>query len=389
MAAETGQESLSERSPLCRKYRPLFWLRFFVVILPCISFPGFGQIVNTATMDTLETTVLGHVAIGGYVDSYWNYNLTNPRAESVPYAVSSARNNEMTINLAYVDLRYRSHRMRARFVPGFGTYMNDNYANETGTLKHLVEANVGILLSEKRKIWVDAGVLGSPYTNESAVSKDHLMYTRSLAPENVPYYLSGIKVSVPVSAKVSAYLYLLNGWQVIEDNNRGKSVGTQVEIRPAENLLFDWNTYWGDERSAQRPDYRTRLFSDVFMIFKPHEKWDVTSCFFAGRQNQNNLPALNWWQVNLIARYHFTRRLSLSGRIEYFDDPKEAVVTSANPFEGFSSYTTGGCLNVKVTDNALFRMEVRHYFAPANIYEKTNGSSTYSTLLSGSLTAWF
>ena len=363
----------------------------FVLIggLVVAGYQSVAQVVNTATMDTLETTVLGHVAIGGYVDSYWNYNLTNPHAESIPYAVSSARNNEMTINLAYVDLRYRSHRMRARFVPGFGTYMNDNYANETGTLKHLLEANVGILLSEKTKIWLDAGVLGSPYTNESAISKDHLMYTRSLAPENVPYYLSGVKLSMQVSSRVNAYLYLLNGWQVIEDNNRGKSLGTQLEVRPGESLLVNWNTYWGDERSAWKPEYRTRMFSDMFVIYRPTQKVDVTSCVYLGQQQRKDLSSLRWWQANLIARYHFTKRVSLSGRIEYFDDPDEALVTSANPFEGFSTYTTGGCFNLRITDNALFRMEVRHYFAKGNIYEKANGSTTFNTIVSGSLTAWF
>jgi hypothetical protein len=125
------------------------------------------------------------------------------------------------------------------------------------------------------------------------------------------------------------------------------------------------------------------------VIYQPHQKWDVTSCFFAGRQSRHHLPTLNWWQINLMARYHFTSRLSLSGRVEYFDDPSEVVVASTNPFAGFSTYTTGGCFNVKVTDNALFRLEVRHYFAKERIYEHADGSANYNTVLSGSLTAWF
>ncbi|NJN00112.1 MAG: outer membrane beta-barrel protein, partial [Phormidesmis sp. RL_2_1] len=52
-------------------------------------------------------------------------------------------------------------------------------------------------LFKNKQIWLDAGVFGSPYTNESAISKDHLMYTRSFAPEYVPYYLAGVKLSVP------------------------------------------------------------------------------------------------------------------------------------------------------------------------------------------------
>ena len=220
-----------------------------LLILPSLA---FGQVINTATMDTVGTTVIGRVGIGGYVDSYYGYNFSKPANGTNPYFVSSARHNEVTINLAYVDVRYRSTYMRARFVPGFGTYMDSNYKNEPGSLKNMVEANVGVLISEKKKIWIDIGVLGSPYTNESAISKDHLMYTRSFAPENVPYYVTGARLSVPVSRKLNAYFYVLNGWQVIQDNNSGKSIATQLEYRPNNNMLFNWTTYLGDERSSKR-----------------------------------------------------------------------------------------------------------------------------------------
>ena len=141
-----------------KKIAPFLFLLF-------LSTLSAAQVINTATMDTVETTVIGHVGIGGYVDSYYGYNFNRPADGTNPYFVSSARHNELTINLAYVDVRYRSSYMRARFVPGFGTYMDANYKNEPGSLKNMVEANVGVLISQKRKIWIDVGVLGSPYTN--------------------------------------------------------------------------------------------------------------------------------------------------------------------------------------------------------------------------------
>ncbi len=225
-----------------------------------------AQIVNTATMDTLESTVIGRLGIGGYIDTYWGASTLRVPGRDIAYFVSGARHNELAINLAYLDLRYRAKNLRARLVPAFGSYMNANYANEPGTLRNLLEANVGVLLHEKRKIWLDAGVLGSPYTNESAISKDHLMYTRSFAPEYVPYYLSGVKLSVPISKTLNSYWYVLNGWQVIQDNNEQKAFGSQLEYRPGPTMLFNWNTFIGDERSPTNPDFRARLFTDVFWI---------------------------------------------------------------------------------------------------------------------------
>ncbi len=349
-----------------------------------------AQVINTATMDTVETTVIGHVGLGGYVDSYYGYNFNKPADGYNPYFVSSARHNELAINLAYVDVRYRSKYMRVRFVPGFGTYMDANYATEPGSLKNMVEANVGVLISEKKKIWLDAGVLGSPYTNESAISKDHLMYTRSFAPEYVPYYITGAKLSVPLSGKVNAYLYLINGWQVIQDNNAGKSVGTQLEYRPNSTMLFNWDTYIGDERSTNHPDYRMRYFSDFYWIYRPGNRWMATSCVYVGLQDREGLSSASWWQANFIARYSFTDVVSVSARLEHFHDPSGVI---ASPVTGTSSFRTtsyGVCANFQLHKMAMFRLEARQFISQDNVYvDRNSNPTTSSTLLVGSLTAWF
>lgn len=341
-------------------------------------------------MDTLQSTTIGHLGIGGYIDTYYSYNFRNPSDEYTPYLVNSSRQNSMSINLAYIDLRYRAKNLRARFVPGFGTYMNVNYANEPGTLKNIVEGNVGVRLSEKKNIWLDAGVFGSPYTNESAISKDHLMYTRSFAPEYVPYYLSGVKLSVPLAQRWNANFYLLNGWQVIDDDNSKKSIGTQIEYRPNDNMIFDWNTYIGDERNSSQPDYRTRWFSDLYWIVKANAKWDFTSCVYIGNQQYDGRDNQVWWQVNGIARYTFTAKSSLSGRLEYFSDPGGVVAQSeVSEGAGFQSYSSGLCYNYKINSNALFRMEGRYFFSHDSVYPGDNSIYKDSGLVVANLTAWF
>jgi hypothetical protein len=353
------------------------------------SLASSAQIINTATMDTVETTVIGRLAVGGYMDTYYGYNFNRPSSGTNPYFVTSNRHDEMNVNLAYIDLRYRATNFRARFVPGFGTYINSNYTNEPGALKNIVEASIGLKLSTKHNIWVDVGVLGSPYTNESAISKDHLMYTRSFAPENVPYYLTGVKVSVPLNTKWTAYLYLLNGWQIIQSNDKNKAIGTQVEFRPNKKMLFNWDTYFGGNQTAQRPDFRNRYFTDLYWIYKANEKFDFTSCIYIGFQERSNAASANWWTANLIGRCHFTEKVSISGRVEYYNDsgvhqfPARGVLA-------FRSYSTGFCLNYQANRNALLRLEGRQFFSPDDLYVDAQQKPTAtSSLLIGSLTAWF
>ena len=349
-----------------------------------------AQVMNTTRMDTIETTAVGHVAVGGYVDTYFAYNFSATNSQSIPYYVSSARNNQFQINLAYVEVRYRAKGLRAHFAPGVGTYMNDNYKTEPGTLKNIVAANVGVLLSAKRKIWVDMGVFTSHYTNESAISKDHLMYTRSFAPEYVPYYLTGAKLSIPLAEKVNSYFFLLNGWQLIEDNNKGKSIGTQIEYQPDPSMLFNWNTYLGDERSRIHPNYRMRFFTDVFWIYQPTKRFSATSCIYHGWQNISDGSVRKWWQANIIGRYSVTDNWSLSGRFEYFSDPDLALIAPVTSANSFSTFSTGLCANYKVYNNALLRFEMKQLFSGGDIFLKSNNQETKSNLLGVvSLAAWF
>ncbi len=365
-------------------------LQFVVIALATSIGPVSAQVVNTTAMDTIETTIIGHVGLGGYVDGYYTYNFNQPPSGVTPYFVSSARHNEFTVNLAYVDVRYRSHYMRARFVPGFGTYMDATYANEPGSLQNMVEATVGVLVSDKRKIWVDVGVLSSPYSSESPISKDQLMYLRSFAPETTPYYVTGVKLSVPVSQKVNGYLYVINGWQVIQDNNSGKSVGTQIEYRPDKNMLFNWNTYVGDERSSAAPDYRTRYFTDAYWIYNSGGRWTATSCAFVGLQEREGFSDATWWGANLIGKYAFSEVFTLSGRIEYFNDPFAIIIKPSTGPVSFEAFSYGICANFQLHNLAMFRIEARQFSSKDNSFTDKDGfPSNSSTIVAGSLTAWF
>lgn len=354
----------------------------------------FSQVSNTGIVDTTGGVKINKLVIGGYLDTYYGACTDKNTTNTVPFFVNMNRSNEMNINLAYIDIRYTDSNFRVRFVPGFGTYMNANYVTESSTLKHIVEGSVGFRLNKKHNIWLDAGVLGSPYTNESAVSKDHLMYTRSVAPEYVPYYLSGLKFSFPISKKVSTYLYILNGWQQIMDLNSGKSIGTQVEYRPTDKLLLNWNTYAGVERSSFNPTYRLRLFTDVYAIYNPNDTWSFTSCFYVGNQQVKTTNLTNtyqtWWQGNVIGKYAFNSKHSLSGRIEYWNDPYQTMFVSTKIASQFTLGSAGLCYNFKANEHALVRLDARQFFSNQSTFNDLNSNSTNTMFwLVGGLTVWF
>jgi len=364
-----------------------------------LYFVAHAQVVNPAMPDTTTGEKVKDLSIGAYLDLYAGWFSAKGHKNELPYFVSMNRNRELNVNLALLDFRYAKDRFRARLMPGFGTYMDANYAGENGSLAYLVEANVGYLISPKKKIWMDAGVLSSPYSNESCISRDHLMYSRSLAPEFVPYYLSGAKLSMPLSGKINLSLYLLNGWQQIRDKNESLAFGSQLEWRPNSINLINWNTFIGDERRGisgmKGENQRMRWFSDLYWIFNPDGKISSTVCVYGGIQDYAETWAIRraiWWQANACVRYRFSEKHSLSARMEYFHDPKNAMIDliPEMPGTGFRTGSAGLCWNMKLSANALFRIEGRQFFSRGNIFSEDNGAQSRqaSWLISGA-TIWF
>lgn len=355
---------------------------FLLILLVTFSFVGFAQLPKDSIQAIGKVEETSKVTVGGYIDTYYGYDFSKPVSKDRPYFVSSNRHNEFSVNLAFVDLKFTSRRARAAFRPAIGSYMGANYTAEPAIFRNLYEGNVGIKLFANKNIWLDAGVLGSPYTNESAISKDQLLYTRSFAPEYVPYYLSGVKVSIPLGKKLNAYLYLLNGWQNIAETNDQKSIGTQIEYKVTERLLLNWNTYLGDERSETNPNNRMRYFTDIYFIYNPNGKFSATSCFYIGAQNRIDSLGIEmeqafWQNLNLIARYKFTSLFSISGRIELFNDPGSIQITPITMVNGFRSYSSSLCLNYALTDQILLRMEGRSFFSDKEVYKNREGDPAY------------
>jgi hypothetical protein len=338
---------------------------------------GVCQALAQEKVDSTVKTFFkkGHLTLEGYVDVYYSYAFSHPVGGTRPYWVSYNRDNEINLDLAYISLKYTSDRVRASFTPGYGTYMNANYAIERQTLQNILEASVGIRLFKGKDIWLDGGVFNSPYTNESVYSFDQLTYTRSIGADNTPYYLTGAKLTMPLSAKWTAYLYLLNGWQVIESQHDPLDFGSQLEFKPDSNWDINWNTYIGNESSIDNPGYRRRLFGDWYATFTASSKWSFSADVYSGWQQRYEGSALrtrNWWNVNGCARYTFLPGNSFSLRVEHFDDASEVLIKPVTSAPGFKLSGASLGYNLSITEDAMIRVEGRYFRSPFGLYPLRN-----------------
>lgn len=365
-----------------------------------------GQVVNPGFLDTTEIKVPGKLGINAYVEGYYATRFKPSYNGTIPYMVNHVQADAFGLNLAYVDVHYSSSRVRARFIPAFGSYMVANYASEPAGFRFLFEANAGVQLFRNANIWLDAGVLGSPITCETAVSADHMLLTRSLAAEYAPYYLTGARLSVPVGKQLTFYAYALNGWQNIAESNTGKALLLQVEARPSDKWLFNLNGYVGSETydypsgtpapgpfPLPAPDIaRNRLLLDAYCVYDPTGKFNFSAGAYMGwQQFQKGGSASStgilgdysrsWYNLNVMARYWFSEKWALAGRLERFSDP-DGMVSSVQPGTTLSnarlypalqtnSFTLG--VTHKVTDYTQLRADLRYFMADKDqfVYDGT------------------
>ena len=293
-----------------------------------ISAHSHAQITNTAFIDSVGGEKVGKLSISGWMDTYYTIsNLTdvhkNNYAMFIPSLVSNTNLKMVDINLAYVDFRYATDRLKIRLVPAFGRYMDNNYEGFS-SLNNLMEGSLGVKPWSKKDVWIEAGLIGSPFTNENPVSRDHIMYTRSLAAEFSPYYLTGAKITSPLNKHIKGSLYLLNGWQTINKNSSMPSAfASQIEFTLNNNNLINWNVYYQDR------DTDTRLFSDIYWIGS-NGRWKFSSCLYAGN-DEKKVPQLTppsslfqrngfWCSANFATSYAITTNTNLSARVEYYQD---------------------------------------------------------------------
>ena len=346
------------------------------------------QLVNA--QDSLPKKDSSSFSIRGYIDAYYGLHSDPTSTKRVPYFVTSNANNQININVAFIELAYTSKRVRAKLTPGFGSYFNENYSNETATFKHLMEAWAGVKLFKQKDIWLDAGILPSPYTNETTISKDHICYTRALAGEYVPYYLMGAKLSVPVGKKWMLYAAYYNGWQQITDLNNKPAGGIQAEFRPNDKHLINLDAYAGDEQSVFNPSYRNRYFVDAYWLYNMNGKWSASACAYFGTQQMVQQSAFekNWFQINAAVRYTTKQAWSFGLRSEYFSDENSVLLPNSN--NGLATtalFSNTLSLGKAIQNNALVRLEGRQFIAPNKVFGTTqNSNSAYWVCLS--LAVW-
>lgn len=298
-----------------------------------------------------QDTLPQPIQYSAYIETYYNYDFNKPQNRQQPaFLYSHNRQNEININLAYLKAQYNDKKISANLALASGTYMTDNYTNEKGTAKAILEANIGLKIARKWRI--DAGVLPSHIGFESAIAKDCWTLTRSLLAENSPYFETGAKISYQKNAKTTFSALVLNGWQRIGRINSTPSVGTQILSNINNKWTVNWSTFYGSDR----PDSlnQMRFFNNFYVIYHANSQWHFIFGNDIGIEYLNNNDNAVWYSTVFISQYKLNDKYRLAARLENYKDNSGIIIQ-----EKFDARSVSINLDYDIHPNALFRIEGR------------------------------
>lgn len=363
---------------------------FKILILLC-SIPFFAS-HQVSGQNENPWTSPPKLNVAGFVDAYYAWDFNKPTTPNrQPFFYNHNTHNEFNLNIGMIALSVEQTKYRAKIALQAGTYANDNYSAEAGVLKNIYEGYAGISLNKKNNLWLDAGIFLSHLGVESPVSIDNWTLTRSIAIENLPYFLSGARITYNPNDVIQILGVVCNGWQHIDriPGNSLPGFGTQLLITPNKKFTFSWGTFI----SSEDPDTtrRMRYFNDFYAVMQFTEKFGLSAGMdFGVQQKAKGSSAYDsWYTFTLIAQYKFAKKWATALRGEYYSDKEGVIVTIENPPYNFN--TTGLSWNIDFIPipNIACRIEARYLHDANEIYIKDNLPTHSDFFIVGSIAIKF
>jgi hypothetical protein len=227
--------------------------------------------------------------------------------------------------------------------------------------RHLLLASLVYETGLGRGLRFEGGIFASPIGFESFASKDNWNYTRSWMAEYSPYYQTGINVSYPFTDRWSGRVDIVNGWQIIGENNDGKTFGAQIGYDD-ERVSAVLHVLTGPELPGNDDDRRT--LGDVVVTVRPAQAWSFGAAVDFANEAQASGAAASWWGAAAYARVEFAAaRTALALRLERFDDSDGAI-------SGTAQELTEGTLTLehRPSKHLILKFEVRHDHSSAPVF---------------------
>jgi len=357
---------------------------------------------------------LKSIKLSGFADVSYTKNLNDPRTILTnPGRMFDTSSNGFLFNMGEVMLeKVASADSPAgiRLKLGFGKdaaflASTENIGAGVGQFD-IVEGYVEYLAPVGSGIDFKAGKMATLAGYEVIESKDNINFSRSLLfTWAIPLTHTGVRATYTFIDQIALTLGYVNGWNMINDNNNGKTFEGQLNLNPTSWFNAIVNSYYGPEIAAGAPGTSSgaqRYVVDICAT-ATYNTWKLGFNYDSGRDDQlaGGTPD-SWSGVAVYLRDQIVRWNAICVRGETFRDSKGAVTAFVGgpgvpiPNTGFTianqGVTPAGEISlweitltdeIKINDNLMFRIEYRHDRADVRVFQEgndLNGRHTQDTI---------
>jgi hypothetical protein len=306
------------------------------------------------------------LAVNAFVSTAYEYNANRPTTGTNSYRVFDFNDNSFNLDVAEVVVQIAATKpndagFRVDFAAGNSIPQITKTQDQTAAQFDLQQAFASFIAPLGSGLRFDVGKYVTHMGYELIEGYDGYNdnYSRSiLFGYAIPFTHTGVKASYSFSSKVAAMVEVVNGWDLLRDNNHSKSLGAQLTLTPVSPLTVLLNWVGGPELAND--NHTKRNVFDFVTILKA-TSW-LTLGLNGDYGTEDGTSRVNlgsdaiWKGIAGYAVIAPTERFSVALRGETFHDDGGARLgtdTRAVLSEGSLTPT------YKFTSHVLVRGEVR------------------------------
>lgn len=355
--------------------------------------------------------------IGGYVEAAYSYSIERPSNGIINQRGFDNRHNTFTLQNAVIDAQGKLGGLSARVALQVGQTPDTYYQGEpshpgsaggpgpstASSWKYVQQAYGGYKFDVANGLALEAGIFLSPVGLETMAAKDDWNQSRSNLFYALPYYHTGVRLTLDITDRTSVMLMVTNGANSVIDNNAGKSVISQYQYKIPDRMIFGLLYMGGPERNAGASEGQPwRHLVDGYVSGKLTSWLEMAAQMDVGFE-RNGYGLSYFGGGAAYVRFHPTSWLYLAARGDRFAEHRATgKYGTASPMFYPARWVSSGTFtfDARPHDQVSLRLEYRHDQASdAMYYEgdvKGDGDKTpyvpnakAQNTLTAAVVAWF
>jgi hypothetical protein len=309
---------------------------------------------------------IGPIDITGLIDGYYSFNNNHPASGTTTLRNFEVKANQFSLNMTKLSLSHTPDPIGFTLDLGWGRAWQIFHATDpTGTniIQYIPQAYVSVKPENWGGFQFDFGKF---YTSAGAeLTENNLTwsYGRGYLYTNGPYYHFGARATKPLHKNFSVGLQLVNGWNNVEDNNSGKTIGITTALTTSKVSWYN-NFYTGPEKNGTNEG--KRHFYDTVLNLNPHPRTNFYVNFDYGKESKVfGTRDAEWVAIGLAGKFQTTEHTALAFRYENYND-KDGFITGTD--QKLNSFTLTG--EYKWAKGLLSRLEYRRDWSDQLYYER-------------------